>query len=424
MKSLFLSIAATGLALCRASAAGLAESEPAASLSFAQAWSRVQQHNPRLAAARQDVMAADSSLIQAGALPNPQVSLESENFGGSRQAARWDEAENTLRITQPLETGGKRQARKAEARAGKALSQASLELHRLELWATLAESYTEALASREKQALAEDDARLARERRDAVAARVQAGKAPPQEEKRASVEAEMAQAALETAKGQAMLAQHRLAALWGQPRPVFTGLEGRLDTITEMKLTDPTVETNATRPDLILAQREYSAREAALKREQAQARPNVELSAGIRHFESGGGYAWQGEIAFPLPLFDRNRGGIQKARHELESARHLQQATLLNLTLEQDALTTAAETQWRTITVLRDRALPAARDAMQTTKTGYESGKFSYLDWVDSERSFVSLRSQWIDTLAAYHKTLAALGRLTGNTDSFTLFQP
>ncbi|MEI6515461.1 MAG: TolC family protein [bacterium] len=424
MKSLFLSIAVTGLALCRASAAGLAESEPAASLSFAQAWSRVQQHNPRLAAARQDVMAADSSLIQAGALPNPQVSLESENFGGSRQAARWDEAENTLKITQPLETGGKRQARKAEARAGKALSQASLELHRLELWATLAESYTEALASREKQALAEDDARLARERRDAVAARVQAGKAPPQEEKRASVEAEMAQAALETAKGQATLAQHRLAALWGQPRPVFRSLEGRLDTITEMKLPDPIAETNAIQPDLILAQREYSAREAALKREQSQARPNVELSAGIRHFESGGGYAWQGEIAFPLPLFDRNRGGIQKARHELESARHLQQATLLNLTLEQDALTTAAETQWRTITVLRDRALPAARDAMQTTKTGYESGKFSYLDWVDSERSFVSLRSQWIDTLAAYHKTLAALGRLTGNTDSFTLFQP
>lgn len=424
MKSLFLSIAVTGLALCRASVAGLAESEPAASLSFAQAWSRVQQHNPRLAAARQDVMASDSSLIQAGALPNPQVSLESENFGGSRQAARWDEAENTLRITQPLETGGKRQARKAEARAGKSLSQASLELHRLELWATLAESYTEALASREKQALAEDDARLARERRDAVAARVQAGKAPPQEEKRASVETEMAQVALETAKRQTVLAHHRLAALWGQPRTVFTSLEGRLDTVLELKPPISPAGTNTALPGLILAEQECVARGATLKREKAQRRPNVELSAGIRHFESGGGYAWQGEIAFPLPLFDRNEGGIRKARHELTRARQLKEAALLDITLEQDALTTAAETQWRTITVLRDRALPAARDAMQTTKTGYESGKFSYLDWVDSERSFVSLRSQWIDTLAAYHKTLAALGRLTGNTDSFTLFQP
>ena len=426
MKILFLSISITGLALC-SPATGLAGPDPATTptnrLSFAQAWSLVQQHNPRLAASEQEVLAAGGTLLQADARPNPRLSLEAENFGGTREESGWDSAETTLMIAQPLETGGKRASRKAEARAAETSSRLSLQTRQLDLWSALVEAFTSALAAREKLALAGDETRLARERFAAVAARVKAGKAPPQEETRAAVEADLAEVNRETASNRVVSSQCRLAALWGQTQPDFATLEGRLDAIPAPPPLDGNGIPSATLPpDLALAANECARNEAALTSAQAQSRPDVELSAGIRRLEAGDNYACVAGVALPLPLFDRNRGGILKARHELARAQRLREAIRLDLAIEQATLVAEANAQQRELVILRDRALPAALQAMEAARTGYEGGKFAYLDWVDTERSLITLRGRWIETLATYHKTRALLARLSGNINSFILF--
>lgn len=388
-------------------------------LSFEQAWQQALSHNPDLSAAQSHVDAADSATVQAGTRPNPGLSLEAENFGGSGPNSGWDSAETTLLLSQPVETGGKRQARTTLARAGKDLSLAELESTRLDLWQTLVEHYVDALQAAELEAMARDTVRLAGDRYRLVSQRVQAGKVAPLESSRAEVEAALAGIEQAKARRQAKLTHCRLAVLMGKTKPDFDTLTGRLDSVQAWA---PAEEARSTAPDLVRAEKERAARLASVKREESLAHPDVVVSAGVRRFEDNEEIAWVGGIALPLPLFDRNQAGIQKARHELSRAAHLQQAAILKQQIAREELLAEVDTAWNEIVVLRDKALPAAHDALGKAKTGYEQGKFSYLEWVDAERSFVSLRTRWLTTLAHYHKTLAAMSRLTGNTAGLTFF--
>jgi cobalt-zinc-cadmium efflux system outer membrane protein len=393
------------------------------SLSFDQAWEQAQQHNPDLAAARSHVEAAESATTQAGTRPNPELSLEAENFGGSGANSGWDSAETTLLISQPVETGGKRRARSAEALAGTALSKSELTACQLDLWYALVVRYAEALQAGEQESLADENVRLTGERYRLVSQRVQAGKVAPLEATRAAVESDLAGAGQSKAHRQTLLAYRQLAALLGMTQPDFTTLDGRLDSVREGTPPPSAADSHTVAPDLIRAQKEYHAKQASLQREKAQAYPDVVLSAGLRQFEETGDTAWIGGISLPLPLFNRNRGGIQQARLELSRAGQLQQAAILKQHLAQEEWRVVLENAWSELVVLRDKALPAARDAMEKAKTGYEQGKFSYLEWVDAEHSFVTLRARWITTLTEFHKARAALGRLSGNTAGLTFFK-
>jgi cobalt-zinc-cadmium efflux system outer membrane protein len=393
-----------------------------ASLSFDQAWEKIQHLNPTLSAARSSVEASRSAATQADTQLNPELSVEAENFGGSGPNSGWDATETTLLINQPVETGGKRRARIAEARAGTDLSRVEQKTCQLELWHTLMERYVEALQAGEQEAIAGDNLRLTGERYRLISQRVQAGKAPPLEASRAEVESTLAQVELNKARRQTQLTHRRLALLWGHAKPDFNSIKGRLDSVQKGSLPDSGTQSPSTAPALMRAQTELAARNAALTRERAMAYPNVVVSAGLRRFENNEEFAWVGGIALPIPLFNRNRAGIQKAGHEVLRAEQLQQTALLQQQADHANLLVAAENAWQEIAALRDKALPAARDATEKAKIGYEQGKFSYLEWVDAERSFVSLRARWINTLSEYHKVLAAIGRLTGETTGLTLF--
>lgn len=413
---------AIALILPTRSPAAPQEEQPGGStLSFEQAWQQVLQDNPALSAAQSRVDADSEATRQAGTWPNPELSLEAENFAGSGANRSWDSAESTLLISQPLETGGKRRTRSALAQAGRDLSLAELEASRLDLWKSLVEHYVDALQAAELETLAGELARLSGERLDLVSKRVQAGKAPPQESSRAEVDSSLAGIEQDNARRETQLSHLRLAALLGTKRPGFTRLKGHLEPSRHWMPAPGSLATSTT-PDLVKAARELAARQAALKQQEALARPDVTVSAGLRRFEEGGEFAWVAGVSLPLPLLDRNRGGIGQARHELARAEKLQQAAILGQQVELETLIAARDSTWNEIVVLRDKALPAALDALEKTKAGYEQGKFSYLEWVDAEHSLVSLRTRWITTLARYHKTLAAIGRLSGNTDGFVLF--
>ena len=67
-------------------------------------------HNPELAASTWDVRSGEARIIQAGLFPNPEIDVEVENFGGSREVEnpdgtsdslkRFDEYEGTVLLSQ------------------------------------------------------------------------------------------------------------------------------------------------------------------------------------------------------------------------------------------------------------------------------------------------------------------------------------
>src|ERR1700738_1602752 len=87
-------------------------------ISLAQALQRALAANPRLTAAERDIGIAAGLKVQAGALPNPDLSIELDNALGSGPYKGLRSAETTLQLSQLVELGGKREARLAAGEAG------------------------------------------------------------------------------------------------------------------------------------------------------------------------------------------------------------------------------------------------------------------------------------------------------------------
>ena len=67
-------------------------------------------NSPRITQAKAQTEAAEACARQAGASPNPEFSLEVENFAGTGPFRNVRSAETTLALSQRLELGGKRGA--------------------------------------------------------------------------------------------------------------------------------------------------------------------------------------------------------------------------------------------------------------------------------------------------------------------------
>ena len=88
------------------------------SISLAQALQRALAANPQLTAAARDIGIASGLKVQAGALPNPELSFELDNALGSGPYQGLRSAETTLQLSQLVELGGKLEARLAAGEAG------------------------------------------------------------------------------------------------------------------------------------------------------------------------------------------------------------------------------------------------------------------------------------------------------------------
>src|ERR1700694_1272828 len=88
------------------------------SISLPQALQRALAANPRLTAAERDIGIATGLKVQAGALPNPDLSFELDNALGSGRFKGVRSAETNLQLSQLVELGGKREARLAAGEAG------------------------------------------------------------------------------------------------------------------------------------------------------------------------------------------------------------------------------------------------------------------------------------------------------------------
>src|SRR5260370_17179220 len=80
------------------------------SISLAQALQRALAASPRLTAAERDIGIATGLKVQAGALPNPELSFELDNALGSGPYKGLRSAETNLQLSQLFELGGTREA--------------------------------------------------------------------------------------------------------------------------------------------------------------------------------------------------------------------------------------------------------------------------------------------------------------------------
>ena len=69
-----------------------------------------------------------------------------------------------------------------------------------------------------------------------------------------------------------------------------------------------------------------------------------------------------------------------------------------------------------TVEALRAEAIPQATVALDQVRSGYERGRFSFLELASAQQELLGLRASVLDAAADYHRLLAELERLTSES--------
>lgn len=396
--------------LACAGTSALAQSPPS-DLTIPQALQLALAHNPELAASAAEVQIKAGASLQAGLQPNPELAFELENFAGQGEFKGTDGAEATLQLSQLLELGGKRDRRLQLAAFEQTIAEQELAIKRLDLTAATRAAFVQLLAAQQGLVLAEEQVRLAQGVFATVEARVSGGKVPAVELQRA----EVALAVTRSAAVQAALtlsgARQALALLWGGDPQAIEAV-GDLEDLPEPVALDILTARLERSPEALRWQREAAASRARVALARAGAVPDLTLSLGLRQFRQNDDTAMVAGFSLPLPLFDRNQGGIAAAGAALNQSRHRQQAALAQSRAAlagSHAALVAAHGQAR---VLREQVLPAAQRAFEAAELGYQVGKFDYLAVADAQRTLFEVRGQHLQALTAAQLALAELERL------------
>jgi cobalt-zinc-cadmium efflux system outer membrane protein len=358
--------------------------------------------------------AAEARGLQASLRPNPELDVEVESLGGRGERSGFDAAEITISLGQLIELRGKRDKRIRVASLETELAEWDFESQRLDTLRDVTQAFVAVLAAQERLALAEQLRDLSGQAQSAVAQRVEAGKDSAVENLRADVVFSMSRIEFQKASRALTAARRNLAAVWGARTASFEAAAGDFYAVTPAPSALDTDELIAANPDLARWVIEQRQRQAALDLERARATSDITVAAGVQHFRESDDSAFMVGLALPIPLFDRNQGGIEEATANLAKARKQQQAAEIEIAAMLAEAVNGLAAAYDEAHILRADVLPRAQQAFEAAQQGYREGKFDYLYVLDTQRTFFETKVQYIDTVEACHRARADVERLTG----------
>lgn len=378
----------------------------AATITLGEALQLARRQAPLLRAGAAGIEAEQGRLKQAGLLPNPQIQLDAEDFGGSGPYGGTGAAQGTASLAIPLELGGKRAARVALGQQNLVAAQAGQERLLADLGREVRVRFASALAATQIAALSTKELETAREIERTVGLLVDGGREPPLRLVTARTERARAESALTDAEARAAAERATLGAAIGHSGRMFVPVSEK----RALQLAD------AGTPDLMVADTRVAAAEAALRLERSQRTPDPTLNFGVRRYRGEGENALVAGISLPFPLFNHNGGNIAAARAEVRRAEAERDAARLAL----DARTTSADAEVQAATaraaMLETEILPGATEALRISRAGYASGRYSYLDLLAAQRAVAeagrSLAEAHRDRAIAEAERDRALGRI------------
>ncbi|HAP45949.1 MAG TPA: divalent cation transporter, partial [Afipia sp.] len=254
-------------------------------ISLPQALQRALAANPRLTAAERDIGIAGGLRIQAGVLPNPDVSFELDNALGSGPYKGLRSAETNLQLSQLVELGGKREARIAAGEAGIGTAVWQRRATRLEVLSEAAIAFITIISAQRRIEIFDEQIESFGTLIPLLEKRVQEGASSPAETLRARVAADLFRVERERAKTQLALARRDLAILMGDSSPHFGKALGRLTNIGQPPPFRDVLQAIEANPQLLRWTAVAAQRNAELLIARLKAIPDPRISAGWRHYQ-------------------------------------------------------------------------------------------------------------------------------------------
>lgn len=395
---------------------GAAEN-PTGHITLRDALALALRQSPDLAGFAWEIRARESSALQAGRAPNPTVDVLFEDLGASGRVIDNSPVvgpQATIQLSQLIELGGKRSARRILAGFDRDLAAWDFEAARIDVLTRVTAAFVNVLVSQQSVALAERTRALVEQVEQTVRTRVDAGVVSPIEQTKAGVA--LAMTRIDEQRAQRSLAADRtaLAVLWGHSSATFASADGDLRSVPVLPPFATLVQHVARNPDLARWATEIAQRDAARALESARGVPDLTVTAGYRRLTDVDSNALVLGASIPLPFVDRNKAGIQAASQRVAQAREGERAARARITTQLASAYRDLATAHDEVAALAGSVLPGSRSAFAAVEEGYRLGRFGYLDVLDAQRTLVSAETQHLRALADVQKAVAQVERLIG----------
>ncbi len=381
------------------------------------------QH-PLLDAARARVAAARGARNTAATLPNPVFTYWTESAPFPFQSSRPDlQLETQTYATLPLEFLYQRRIGVRAANANVDAATADLARARQAVVLDAARAfYRVAEAQVVVDATGDVRDRLA-ELVVYNAARVKEGKTAEADLIRTHVELDRVDASLTLDQIELTRARASLAPFIGDESLIADSVRVAIeDSTSGVVSTAPTTfpalvtllaTARSTRPDVIAARARVTAAEADAGTQRALTIRSVGATFGSKR--TAGVTSMIAGLSFPLPLFDRNRGGVEQATAMQRVAEAELAWTERRVAAEVQAAFSTARSLNAQVSRLGPTMLARAEESRRIALAAYQEGALSLLQVLDASRALADARQTWYRLRFAERESRLALRAAIGD---------
>jgi cobalt-zinc-cadmium efflux system outer membrane protein len=386
-------------------------------LSLEMAKEILMARNPTLLRERQNIAVARGALVEAKKIPNPEFELSSESYPlfESNPGPFINNSETILRASQTIETAGKRGKRTAVASQDVRVSESSLQDISRQLQLELKRRYFAVSLAKAQYDLAQQ---ILSEYDKVVRineARYKQGEVSGFEFSRLQTErlrffSDVIDSELQLKNSKAAL----LELLGADPGMTDFDVTDTLGS-GPLSLSLPDLQEQAlqARADLAAQRQRVDRGSREVTFQKSQAIPNITPAFGYKRTFN------QNTVAFgvniPLPLFNRNQGGVAQASAQLEQQRYEQTRVELEVRSDVQQAFNSVQAQNQRVEALQKTYVPSAQRERDIAESSYRLGALELISFLDVQRSYrEALRSYnqaLFDQRAAVSLLEAAIGK-------------
>ncbi len=376
--------------------------------------------NPEISAARERWEAARARIPQAGALPDPVFGY---THFGEEVETRDGPQEKAYQIAQKFPALGKLRLRTQAATHHAAMVEQQYNATVREVASAVKKSYYELYWVHRATGITGEMKELLQRLEKVAATRYATGKGGQQSVLKAQLEISKLNDRLLALEQMKTTVVARLNALLNRPPGAALGVPGDF----EISLFEHDLEELYS----MGAGQRQEVKAAGLAVEQARASHQLarkeylpDLTAAVRYIEIGEGSAmspdsgddaWAAMLSINLPIWrGRLKGAVDEASARLRSSEDQLEGVKTKTAFQIKDTYFRAVTARDEIELYRDSLIPQADGSLKATEAAYETGTATFLDLLDSERTFLAIKIGYHRAMADYEKNLADLERAVG----------
>ncbi len=350
--------------------------------------------NPTLAEFRARIESSEGRRVQVGLSPNPVIGLSVQEIGNDGSAGQYGAF-----FKQSVITANKLDLNRNEADWGVARAERELASQRLRVLTDVRREFHLSRVAQERVAVAKELHAIANQ------AVLKARELVKNQEPRtvltqAEIELEVATLKLDNTRTQHTARWRRLVTVVGQPGLPLQDIAGGLAAESPDLVWTETLGTILRdSPELSTAVAEVERTRAALLRANAGATPNWTMQTGAFYDDASKDTFATIQLSMPIPVHDRNQGGIAQAQADAIAARKVVERIELQLQQRLAGVFLKYDQARQQAARYGGVILEKAKQNLDLNRQSYESGESSYLAVLTAQRSYSETRLAWLNAL-------------------------